>query len=1196
MKNWDKILDDFARKCKGGAPDMTNPRHLALLRESLIKFGWKENATNEFVGNLREGTKHGEYLKSLPEQPWGKKTKANPTGGVKVSTALGWRNYKGDGVYQIPGYKLALQFLAGQEDPRAKEVLASHGVSADEDEAVESTPEEKALEDRMERSKEHMPELSEIQQKKETEKSEEIEQKRKDRDKVLTSDERKGEAGRIVDLTDKEMNSRDKSVLLASLVEPDNPIESGLEVIAEVSTGMDNKKDLPAGTPESTYAEKRGAERAGTIEQDVDDVAKAKGYRKGTDGKYYKIDPNAMAPVFLQPLVELTDQEIEAALVEKECEDPSELAKKLCGSKKGRDWIGVSIRTARAQRKSLEDNAEEYDCDVPVEFWEPSGGVSDERTQTVLREMCDVEIDKANEDIKKYCDSKPPNKKKCDRANRQLEHYEFTKKWLDNPDTDSYVFYKTKDGFMGVKHISNKKGFKDPALNTSIRQRGEQTKAMVEKMKSKEERGLTDDEAKDIIETIETKTDEAIDAVKKGDESISKGTQDQSSAARDENNARIEELVKRQKEGEELSPEEEQELLDRLNRRSKGQKKAEVAEQKKKENNTKIADNDEKVKEHKSTFDEQFPGPDGEEIGGLQKGKDLNNKYSGSNYVPEKWYYYEHKESQWKSVTPPKGNLPSAGERPKKPKGVEKGSKEYEQWEKDMAEYEARKEASKLIGETNDLAEENAALQSIQDNVEGITTNNDELTECLMNDEGGLPGRSMKDGGDYAKKVLDEAGLDPYLKAAGWEGSRKELQKKIAELREKCKKQEKHLEKEREAIDGGYDVLNSIEDKNSEQYQKAKKALDKGAKENKKLERQVKRCVQELRKHIKIVADAVALCSASGSQGPDIGKLVTKLSEKATQVKSTHNAFPEVGSLDDPPPGQGAAAEAIKKCMAGKKKDGTKWVEDPAGPGDFEGCKEKYIRDRYNITSDAEYDALINPSAGMDPITGGDDPTKSVWKQYTGSMAKGHTILVEGLLDKDQEYWDNHPDQAEEAGLKNENGKWVDNPDDKNEDGSDKTPENGPVAEAYIRTFMDQMHWEQYIMGEAPRKSQNIDGKEVSPEDYYECLNGLAKQFGFKSKGGHEEGSPEYRKELVQWLGRNAKPHPTEDAIAIGPDNVHNKADKEKNIKKGKPPPDTIPDVVLGKDEMRTAGTAKKCHGYNGDALSTCLEGKADGK
>jgi hypothetical protein len=53
MNDWDKILKDFAYKCGNGGPDMTNPRHLALLRESLLKFGWKENAMNEFLGNLR---------------------------------------------------------------------------------------------------------------------------------------------------------------------------------------------------------------------------------------------------------------------------------------------------------------------------------------------------------------------------------------------------------------------------------------------------------------------------------------------------------------------------------------------------------------------------------------------------------------------------------------------------------------------------------------------------------------------------------------------------------------------------------------------------------------------------------------------------------------------------------------------------------------------------------------------------------------------------------------------------------------------------------------------------------------------------------------------------------------------------------------------------------------------------------------
>ena len=78
MKNWDKILDDFAYKCGDGGPDMTNPNHLALLRESLLKFGWKENATNEFIGNLREGEK--KYADNTKNRalgrvglPWGSK-------------------------------------------------------------------------------------------------------------------------------------------------------------------------------------------------------------------------------------------------------------------------------------------------------------------------------------------------------------------------------------------------------------------------------------------------------------------------------------------------------------------------------------------------------------------------------------------------------------------------------------------------------------------------------------------------------------------------------------------------------------------------------------------------------------------------------------------------------------------------------------------------------------------------------------------------------------------------------------------------------------------------------------------------------------------------------------------------------------------------------------------------------------------
>jgi len=111
MKNWDKILDDFARKCKGGAPDMTNPRHLALLRESLLKFGWNENATNEFLGNLREG-EDSVYDKKVLNPDTGRK--------VKVSTALGYDKKKS--VYQA-----ALAMV--QDDPaEEKEVFKKVGL------------------------------------------------------------------------------------------------------------------------------------------------------------------------------------------------------------------------------------------------------------------------------------------------------------------------------------------------------------------------------------------------------------------------------------------------------------------------------------------------------------------------------------------------------------------------------------------------------------------------------------------------------------------------------------------------------------------------------------------------------------------------------------------------------------------------------------------------------------------------------------------------------------------------------------------------------------------------------------------------------------------------------------------------------------------------------------------------------------
>jgi hypothetical protein len=97
MNDWDKILDDFAHKCGDGGPDMTNPRHLALLRESLIKFGWKENATNAFIGNLREG-KEVIFEKRKPGEVW--------------QTQSGWSGLK-------PGEKSAVYGMKSKEVAQA---------------------------------------------------------------------------------------------------------------------------------------------------------------------------------------------------------------------------------------------------------------------------------------------------------------------------------------------------------------------------------------------------------------------------------------------------------------------------------------------------------------------------------------------------------------------------------------------------------------------------------------------------------------------------------------------------------------------------------------------------------------------------------------------------------------------------------------------------------------------------------------------------------------------------------------------------------------------------------------------------------------------------------------------------------------------------------------------------------------------
>ena len=54
MNYWEKILDSFSFKSKGGAPNFNNPNDRLLLRMELLKRGWNKNAVNELLYRLTE--------------------------------------------------------------------------------------------------------------------------------------------------------------------------------------------------------------------------------------------------------------------------------------------------------------------------------------------------------------------------------------------------------------------------------------------------------------------------------------------------------------------------------------------------------------------------------------------------------------------------------------------------------------------------------------------------------------------------------------------------------------------------------------------------------------------------------------------------------------------------------------------------------------------------------------------------------------------------------------------------------------------------------------------------------------------------------------------------------------------------------------------------------------------------------------
>jgi hypothetical protein len=127
--------------------------------------------------------------------------------------------------------------------------------------------------------------------------------------------------------------------------------------------------------------------------------------------------------------------------------------------------------------------------------------------------------------------------------------------------------------------------------------------------------------------------------------------------------------------------------------------------------------------------------------------------------------------------------------------------------------------------------------------------------------------------------------------------------------------------------------------------------------------------------------------------------------------------------------------------------------------------------------------------------------------------------------------------------------------------------ENGPHQQAYVNDFLGRMHFTSYIMGERDGvSSHNIDGKNVEPSFYRECLAQLT---GFK---GDTE-TPEGRDSLVAHLRKGLRVSPENDSITFQ---------------------DGKTKAKIGTETYRTKGKSKGVLGYLGPDLQKCLNNKTE--
>jgi hypothetical protein len=241
-----------------------------------------------------------------------------------------------------------------------------------------------------------------------------------------------------------------------------------------------------------------------------------------------------------------------------------------------------------------------------------------------------------------------------------------------------------------------------------------------------------------------------------------------------------------------------------------------------------------------------------------------------------------------------------------------------------------------------------------------------------------------------------------------------------------------------------------------------------------------------------------------------------------------------------------AKAETLKEFKSGSTEDREAYSDAISGAAKSVGDSVGYPAD--DVVSVLENDKIRK----LEGAKASRDET----------MKQAHQIVIDGHQNADLEYALAHREQYNPP-LNS------DSTDEEVRQHIENTPEDQLASRIYVETFMEEMHWNDYMDVETDYDIlENTDGIIVRASTYRECF---AKLTEFKSEDDSD--SPEWRDGLRKHMRNNMELSSESNSVRF----VNG---------------DTS--FVLGHDTYRNAGDGQKLEGKSGKELQECLDSRKD--